>query len=48
MGCSCLQVLLGAARLVPTAKYFPIRLRLVRAINRVAQVWAFFDHALKP
>lgn len=32
------QLLLGAARLVPTPRYFPIRLRLVRAINKLAQV----------
>lgn len=32
------QLLLGAARLVPTPRYFPIRLRLVRALNRLAQV----------
>eukprot|EP00879_Flechtneria_rotunda_P023033 GHRR01024347.1.p1 GENE.GHRR01024347.1~~GHRR01024347.1.p1 ORF type:complete len:457 (+),score=189.91 GHRR01024347.1:1293-2663(+) len=31
------QLLLGAARLVPTPRYFPIRLRLVRALNRLAQ-----------
>lgn len=28
------QLLLGAARLVPTPRYFPLRLRLVRAVNR--------------
>lgn len=33
------QLLLGAARLVPTPRYFPIRLRLVRAVNKLAQVW---------
>jgi nucleolar complex protein 2 len=32
------QLLLGAARLVPTPRYFPIRLRLVRALNKLAQV----------
>jgi nucleolar complex protein 2 len=31
------QLLLGAARLVPTPRYFPLRLRLIRAINRLAQ-----------
>lgn len=31
------QLLLGAARLVPTPKYFPVRLRLVRALNRLGQ-----------
>ena len=31
------QILLGAARLVPTPRYFPLRLRLVRALNRLAQ-----------
>lgn len=28
------QLLLGAAKLVPTPRYFPLRLRLVRATNR--------------
>jgi Noc2p family len=32
------QLLLGTARLVPTPRYFPIRLRLVRALNKLAQV----------
>lgn len=32
------QLLLGAARLVPTPRYFPIRLRLVRVINSLEQV----------
>lgn len=32
------QLLLGATRLVPTPRYFPIRLRLVRALNRLGQV----------
>jgi nucleolar complex protein 2 len=32
------QLLLAAARLVPTPRYFPIRLRLVRALNRLGQV----------
>jgi len=32
------QLLLGAARLVPTPRYFPIRLRLVRDLNKLAQV----------
>jgi nucleolar complex protein 2 len=32
------QLLLGAARLVPTPRYFPIRLRLIRALNRLGQV----------
>ena len=31
------QLLLGAARLVPTPRYFPLRLRLARAANRLAQ-----------
>lgn len=31
------QLLLGAARLVPTPRYFPIRLRLIRALNRLGQ-----------
>ena len=31
------QLLQGAARLVPTPRYFPLRLRLVRAINRCAR-----------
>ena len=30
------QVLLGAARLVPTARYFPLRLRLARATHALA------------
>ncbi|KAG2453202.1 hypothetical protein HYH02_002526 [Chlamydomonas schloesseri] len=30
------QLLLGAARLVPTPRYFPLRLRLARALNRLA------------
>jgi nucleolar complex protein 2 len=30
------QLLLGAARLVPTPGYFPLRLRLARALNRLA------------
>lgn len=28
------QLLMGAARLVPTPRYFPLRLRLARALNR--------------
>ena len=28
------QLLLGAARLVPTPRFFPLRLRLIRALNR--------------
>ncbi|GLI62328.1 hypothetical protein VaNZ11_004935, partial [Volvox africanus] len=30
------QLLLGAARLVPTPRYFPLRLRLARALNKLA------------
>lgn len=30
------QVLSGVARLVPTARYFPLRLRCVRMLNRIA------------
>ena len=30
------QLLMGAARLVPTPAYFPLRLRCVRALNRLA------------
>ncbi|KAF9602090.1 hypothetical protein IFM89_024857 [Coptis chinensis] len=30
------QIISGAARLVPTAKYFPLRLRCVRMLNRIA------------
>ena len=30
------QLLLGAARLVPTPRYFPLRLRLMTALNRLA------------
>ena len=32
------QLLLGAARLVPTPRFFPLRLRLVRALNRWVRV----------
>ena len=28
------QLMLGAARLVPTPRFFPLRLRLIRALNR--------------
>ncbi|KAL1336765.1 hypothetical protein HN51_031164 [Arachis hypogaea] len=30
------QIISGVARLVPTAKYFPLRLRCVRMLNRIA------------
>lgn len=30
------QLLLGAARLVPTPRFFPLRLRLLRATSRLA------------
>lgn len=36
------QLLLGAARLVPTPAYFPLRLRCVRALNRLAQAAGVF------
>eukprot|EP00877_Chromochloris_zofingiensis_P001779 jgi/Chrzof1/11601/Cz06g01210.t1 len=36
------QVLGGAVRLVPTPRYFPLRLRIVRAINRLAQSTGFY------
>ncbi|MEW5298161.1 MAG: hypothetical protein WDW36_001313 [Sanguina aurantia] len=36
------QLLLGAAKLVPTPRYFPLRLRLVRATNRLAASTGFF------
>lgn len=32
------QLLLGAARLVPTPSYFPLRLRCVRALNQLAKL----------
>lgn len=38
------QLLLGAARLVPTPRYFPIRLRLIRALNRLGQVGLAAQH----
>ena len=30
------QVIYGVARLVPTARYFPLRLRCIRMLNRIA------------
>jgi nucleolar complex protein 2 len=36
------QVLLVAARLVPTPRYFPLRLRLCRALSRLAQATGFY------
>lgn len=36
------QIILGVARLVPTARYFPLRLRCVRMLNRIAAVTATF------
>ena len=36
------QLLLGAARLVPTPAYFPLRLRCARALNRLAQATGVF------
>lgn len=36
------QLLLGAARLVPTPSYFPLRLRCARALNRLAQATGVF------
>ena len=36
------QLLLGAARLVPTPYYFPLRLRCARALNRLAQATGVF------
>ena len=30
------QLLLGAVRLVPSPRYFPLRLRLVRALNQLS------------
>lgn len=30
------QIIYGVARLVPTARYFPLRLRCVRMLNRIA------------
>ena len=30
------QLLLGAVRLVPSPRYFPLRLRLVRSLNQLA------------
>ncbi|XP_030458614.2 nucleolar complex-associated protein 2 [Syzygium oleosum] len=36
------QIILGVARLVPTARYFPLRLRCVRMLNRIAAATATF------
>lgn len=36
------QLLLGAARLVPTPRYFPLRLRLMTALNRLAAAAGVF------
>ncbi|GAV63060.1 Noc2 domain-containing protein [Cephalotus follicularis] len=36
------QVISGVARLVPTARYFPLRLRCVRMLNRIAASTATF------
>ena len=36
------QLLLGAARLVPTPRYFPLRLRLMSALNRLAAAAGVF------
>ncbi|GAB4817038.1 hypothetical protein N2152v2_004084 [Parachlorella kessleri] len=36
------QLLLGAARLVPTPGYFPLRLRCARALNRLGQATGSF------
>lgn len=30
------QIITGAARLVPTAQFFPLRLRCIRMLNRIA------------
>lgn len=30
------QIIMGVARLVPTARYFPLRLRCIRMLNRIA------------
>lgn len=36
------QIILGVARLVPTARYFPLRLRCVRMLNRIAAATSTF------
>jgi Noc2p family len=36
------QVLMGSARLVPTPRYFPLRLRLVRALHRLSGATGLF------
>ena len=36
------QLLMAAVRLVPTARYFPLRLRLVKALNKLAQACNIF------
>ncbi|KAJ4836303.1 hypothetical protein Tsubulata_024531 [Turnera subulata] len=36
------QIISGVARLVPTARYFPLRLRCVRMLNRIAAATGMF------
>ncbi|KAG1661708.1 hypothetical protein FOA52_002044 [Chlamydomonas sp. UWO 241] len=36
------QLLLGSARLVPTPRFFPLRLRVIRALSGLAQATGFF------
>jgi nucleolar complex protein 2 len=37
LGYPVVQLLLAAARLVPTPRFLPLRLRLSRALNRIGQ-----------
>lgn len=36
------QLLMASVRLVPTARYFPLRLRLVKALNKLSQACSAF------
>lgn len=36
------QIILGVSRLVPTARYFPLRLRCIRMLNRIAAATGTF------
>ena len=36
------QLLIGTIRLVPTARYFPLRLRCIRALNKLSQATGQF------